>query len=338
MLNGRLYQFVLPAAVVLITVLAGYLARNLFFRRMLHWGKATRSRSDDIIINAVKGPFLVWWLILGISIALEVTTVPHHLSVLLGKILMVLGIGSVTFTCADIAVGLIRTNAGRLEKTALPITSLTGNIARVAIFSLGLLLILNSMGISIVPVLATLGVGGLAVALALQDTLASFFAGFHIIFSKQIKIGDYIKLDSGMEGYVTDINWRTTSIRQLSDNLVLVPNAKMTQAVITDYCLPGKELSFSVELTVDYASDLEKVERATRETAAGVMREVKGGVPGSVPGVAFQSLGDTGIGVSVSLRCGEFTDQAPVRHEFIKRLVKRYREESICIPLRATIK
>lgn len=334
---GYLYQFIRFAAIVLISVMAGYLVRNLIFRKLLHWGNVARTRNEDIIIAAVRGPFLIWWLILGVYVALEVTPVSRHLAVLLDRVLMVLGIGSVTFTCADIAVGLIGTNAARLEN-AMPITSLTGNIARVAIFSLGLLLILNSLGISIVPVLATLGVGGLAVALALQDTLANFFAGFHIIFSKQVKIGDYIKLEPGVEGFVTDINWRTTSIRQPSDNLILVPNAKLAQAVITDYSLPGPELSFTVELTVDYASDLEKVERVTREVATGVMREAKGGVPGFAPGVQFQSFGDAGIGVAVALRCGQFTDQSPVRHEFIKRLSERYRRESIVIPVRPPIK
>ncbi|MEK6845382.1 MAG: mechanosensitive ion channel domain-containing protein, partial [Nanoarchaeota archaeon] len=210
------------------------------------------------------GPFLIWCAMFALYFALRSTQLPWEAVRIAGKILLVLGIISVTMVLAHIATALVKLHAEKIE-TALAVTSLTQNIARIVIFIIGILVILNSLGISITPLLATLGVGGLAVALALQDTLANFFAGFHIIVNRQIKIGDYIKIENGDEGYVADINWRTTKVRLLSNNMVLVPNTKLTQSVITNYYLPDKKIVFTLAFGVHYQSDLEKVEKALEE-------------------------------------------------------------------------
>ena len=141
---------------------------------------------------------------------------------------------------------------------------------------LGLLVILNGLGLSITPMLTALGVGGLAIALALQDTLANLFAGFYLTVAKQIRIGNYIRLSSGEEGYLVDIDWRASRLRQLSNNTVLIPNAKLSQSIVTNYHLPEQELAVVIEASVDYGSDLDKVERITVEVGRDVMRTVPG--------------------------------------------------------------
>ena len=177
--------------------------------------------------------------------------------------------------------------------------------------------------------LTALGVGGLAVALALQDTLANLFAGLYLTVAKHIRIGNYIKLSSGEEGYLVDIDWRASRLRQLSNNTVLVPNAKLSQSIVTNYHLPEHELVVTIEASVDYASDLDRVERIAMEVARDVMRTVQGGVPGFEPLVQFHTFGDPGIGFSVILRAQEFVDQYLIKHEFVKRLHKRFLAEGI---------
>ncbi|NCP83805.1 MAG: mechanosensitive ion channel family protein, partial [Bacteroidetes bacterium] len=216
--------------------------------------------------------------------------------------------------------------------TALPVTSVTQNITRLVVFGIGILIILNSFGVSITPILATLGVGGLAVALALQDTLSNLFAGFHITVARQVRIGDYIKLESGEEGYVIDINWRTTKIRMLPNNVVLVPNDKLAKVIITNYYLPEKEMAVLINVGVHYNSDLKKVEKVTCEVAKEVMKEVLGGVPGFDPFIRYHTFGDFSINFTVILRAKEFVDQYLVKHEFVKRLHERYAKEGINIP------
>lgn len=290
-----------------------------------------KKQIKDMVIRAIRGPVMLWCLMAGVYFLLEVSQLPAQLVNLAEKVLFILAVLSVTIVAARIAVRLIRIYTPTIEM-ALPVTSLTQNIARAVIFTTGLLMVLNGLGISITPILASLGVGGLAVALALQETLSNFFSGFHIIVTKQVKIGDYIKLNSGEEGYVTDINWRTTMVRALANNVILVPNAKLTQAIITNYDMPNKEIAVTLDLKVRYDSDLKKVERVTAEVGKEVMQEVSGGIPAFEPFIRYGVFADNGIHLTVILRAKEFVDQYLVKHEFIKRLHERYKKEGIIVP------
>lgn len=329
--TNLLIEVIIPLAVLLIALMLGYIIRKIAFLRLAKWAGHTKTQVDDIIIAAIRGPFILWFLMIGIYLALELTKFPENIIHLIDKSLLVLGIFSVTLVLANIAGQMIKTYSKKVE-SALPVTSLTQNVSRIVIFGIGILIILNSMGISITPILATLGVGGLAVALALQDTLSNLFAGFHITVARQIKIGDYVKLDSGEEGYVIDINWRTTKIKMLPNNVVLIPNEKLTKAIVINYYLPDREMAVLVNLGVHYDSDLKKVEKITCEVAREIMKEVPGGVPGFEPFIRYNSFGDYSIGFTVILRVREFVDQYLIKHEFIKRLHERYKKENIVIP------
>lgn len=327
----QLSSILSPLLTFLAVFCTGLILRKAIFKALIKWAKGTRFQLDDIIVESIKGPFLIWCFMLGIYIALKVSDLPEHLVVLLGKFLLVLTIGSVTLVASSIASKLIKLHAGHSE-SAIRATSLTQNITKITIFSCGILVILSTLGISITPILTALGVGGLAVALALQDTLTNLFAGIHIAISRQVRVGDYIRLESSHEGYVQDINWRSTKIRMLSNNVVIIPNSKLTQAIVTNFNLPDKELSMAIEVNVHYGSDLEKVERVTLEVIRDVIKEVGGAVSDFEPFIRFQSFVDSGIKFLVILKAKEFTAQDTIRHEFVKRLHKRYKEENIVIP------
>ena len=327
----KLMQIVLPVAVFLITLITGWILRKIIFIRLARWSAKTETQLDDIIISAIKGPMIIWFLMLGLYLGLEVSILPEKFVNIIHKLLLALGIFSVTFVLANIVSNLIKTYSSKVD-TALPVTSLTQNISKIIIFCVGILVILNSFGISITPILAALGVGGLAVALALQDTLSNLFAGFYITVARQVRAGDYVKLESGEEGYVTDITWRTTTIRMLSNNMVLVPNEKLTKSIIVNYHMPDKEIAVLVNLGVHYNSDLKKVEKVTCEVAREIMKEVHGAVPEFEPFIRYNTFGDSSINFSVILRAKEFTDQYLIKHEFIKRLHERYVKEGIVIP------
>jgi small-conductance mechanosensitive channel len=218
------------------------------------------------------------------------------------------------------------------EIGTLPATSLIENVIKVVIYTIGILIILQFLGISITPILTTLGVGGLAVALALQSTLSNFFAGLQILASKQIRPGDYIKLDSGEEGYVVDITWRNIIILTLQNNIIFIPNSKIINSSITNFSMPDKELAVPVNVGISYQSDLKKVEQITKEVAKEVMKEVDGGVPEFEPLIRFHTFGDFSINFTVILRAKEINSRSFLIHEFIKRLHERYKKEGIEIP------
>jgi len=191
---------------------------------------------------------------------------------------------------------------------------------------------MNQLGVSIAPILTALGVGGLAVALALQDTLGNLFAGIHIILSRQVHVGDYIKLDTGAEGTVADINWRNTTIRAQANNLVVIPNSKLASAIVTNFQMPEPEQSLVIPVGVAYGSDLAKVEQVTIEVARDVQRSVEGAIPEFEPFIRYHTLGESAVQLSTILRIRSFDAQFIVKHEFIRRLHDRYRAEGIEIP------
>lgn len=204
--------------------------------------------------------------------------------------------------------------------------------AKIVFVAVGGMIILDNLGISLTPLLTTLGIGSLAVAIALQDTLGNFFAGLHIKADRPIQVGHFVRLESGEEGYVAHIGWRSTRIRMLPNNMVVVPNSKLVQSIITNYHLPEQELAVLVAVGVHYDSDLEKVERVTVEVAKEVLQTVPGGVPGFQPFIRYHTFGDSSINFTVILRANEFVGSFAVKHEFIKRLQARYQREGITIP------
>jgi small-conductance mechanosensitive channel len=203
---------------------------------------------------------------------------------------------------------------------------------RTVILSFVFLIILDRLKITITPFLASLGIGGLVVALALQDTLSNFFSGIYLYFDKPIQIGDYIKLESGEEGYVTHVGWHSTRMRMLSNNAVILSNTKLSRSRIVNFYLPERETAVLVNLGVSYNSDLEHVERVTIEVARQVLQNTEGGVKEFEPLIRYSAFGEFGINFAVVLRAKEYADQYLIIHEFIKRLQPRYQAEGIEIP------
>ncbi len=325
------FDWTISLSIFIVVLTAGFILRKIIFHRLSKLAQNTKTWIDDLVLKSIKWPSVIWVLMAAIYIGVECSGLPENATSLISKLLVVLGLLSVTIVLSGIATRLIKTYSNKFDAVSSSI-SLLQTVSRIIILGTGILVILNSLGISITPILATLGVGGLAVALALQDTLSNLFAGIHISFNKIVRVGDYIKLDSGEEGYVTDITWRTTKIRMLANNIVLVPNAKLSQANITNYYFPERDLAVLVNVGVHYKSNLRHVEKITCEVAKEVMQEVSGGVPEFQPFIRYHTFGDFSINFTVILRAKEFVDQHLIKHEFIMRLHERYAKEGINIP------
>jgi small-conductance mechanosensitive channel len=322
----------LPLSVLAITLIMGLSVRRLIFRALLRWSQKTQNQADDLIIRSIRGPFMIWVLMLGIHLAAQVSSLPDRISSLISKIMLILLIVSATAVASKMASGIIRIYGNRLQG-ALPVTSLSQNLARLAIFAIGTLILLNSLGVSITPILTALGVGGLAVALALQDTLANLFSGFYVSLAGHIRIGDYIRLDSGEEGYVTDIGWRSTTIRVLANNLIIIPNSKLGQAIVTNYHLPEKRMSLLVPVSVSYDSDPGEVEKILVEVAKKGTEEIPGLLAQTEPFVRFiPGFGSSSLDFTLICQVSEFVDQYLAQHELRKRIFARLRKEGIEIP------
>lgn len=321
--------WVLPIAFVAVGVLAGIIFEKLILKKILAFTRKTASKLDDSIILSLRGVGLVWFFLAGLYSAILFSSLNPSIVTLLKKILLVI----ITYSLALFACRVIVVVMGIFLKKfpKIPV-SLTSNLVRIVVFSFTTLIVLQNLGIDITTIVTTLGIGGLAVALALQDTLSNLFAGFYITLSGQVRAGDYIKLETGQEGYVIDISWRNTTVKELPDNLVIIPNSKLASAIFTNYHLPAKNITLTFSLGVSYESNLEHVEEVTIEIAKEVMLEVCQIKTDFEPFILYENFNDSSIDFTVFLRVNEFIEKRTARHEFIKRLHRRYQQEGINIP------
>lgn len=218
------------------------------------------------------------------------------------------------------------------RKGNLPKTTIFNSIINLFILVTAFTVILAMMGISVTPIIGALGIGGLAVALALQSTLANLFAGISIIASKQLNPGDFVQISPTENGFIEDIQWRTTSIRTMQNNLIIIPNSQIANLTVTNYSLPHPEQSLPIPVGVHYDSDLDLVRDVCTEVAFDIQHNLDGAVRGWEPRFRFNSFGQSSIDLVVVLRINDFTQQFHIRSEFIRKLRKRFHEVGIKIP------
>jgi len=327
-------NFIMRIAILLVCIAAGIALSQLVFARLRKIARITDA-SYPLMQRSLRGMPIIWGILLGGYVAIELLPIsPRGLHFLEG-VFHAIGIVSLTIMGSRLVSGFlsqqVQKTAGTFASTSILVTTI-----ELIVYITGLLFLLQSFGISITPLLTALGVGGLAVALALQDTLSNLFSGINILLSKQIKIGDYVKLSSGEEGHVIDMNWRSTTIQKLSNNIIVVPNQKIASSILTNYALPYAECSLVIPVGVSYDSDLEQVQKVTSAVAKEVLQDTEGGVISFEPFIRYSSFAQSSINFNVILRIKSVTDQYLIQHEFIKRLHARYRQEGIEIPFPTT--
>ncbi len=329
-------RFLIPRLAIGMTLVLVYLiaafslwhallrfALRLVARSATHW--------DDIIVDSLRAPVNLMILAFAGWIGVRYMRLPVKWNHFVDRAIEIALILAVIFFLDRLlreVVDLYRDQLAGMNLTR----GFARALVRVAVLILSALIILDSLQISITPLLASLGVGGLAVGLALQGTLSNLFAGVQIISTQPIRMGDFIRLQSGEEGYVTEIGWRATRIRMLPGNMVIIPNSRLAESIITNYYLPDKELAVIVQAGVSYASDLAHVERVTLEVARNIQQTVQGAVPDFQPVVRFHTFDSSSLNFNIAMRAKEFADQHVMKHEFIKRLHARYNQEGIVIP------
>jgi small-conductance mechanosensitive channel len=310
-------------------VVAGWLIDRLVLARISAARGVARSYWLELFITSLRAGVVLWCAIGGIYIALHTSILSASVKQLLDQVLLIMWLASLTFVAARMAAGGV-TYYGRSGKSLLS-ASLFASVAQWTVVILGSLVILSSLGIRITPILTALGVGGLAVALALKDTLANLFSGIQIVASNQIRPGDYIRIDDDLQGFVEDINWRNTTIREIRNNLIVIPNEKLAQSSFKNFALPVLELTVSVEIGVEYGSDLDLVERETLAAAADVSAalEITSDTP---PVVRFSGFGASSIDLQLFMRVPQYLDQFAARSALIRTIYARYNKAGIRFP------
>lgn len=331
-MQDMLHKLVIPSAAGLSTTGALYVARGISMRLLHRWASRTETILDDLIIASIKTPSLFWCLTVGMAVGVSVSDLPAKYVQSVTTAIHVLIIFSITIAAANLSGQLL---THYIKQTDLPFksTGLMYGILKGLVYVLGILIILSVLGISIAPLITALGVGGLAVALALQDTLANLFAGLHILLEKSIRVGDFVRLESGQEGAVLDITWRTTRIRLQPNIVVVIPNSKLAQSVVTNYSLPEDRTVIAVQVGIDYDADIDRAEGVLMEEATHAAREISGFVPDAAPVVRLDpGFGESSLDYTVLCAIRHYSDRPQMQHELRKRILKRLRSEGIGMP------
>ena len=320
----------LPCSILAAALIIG-LALNGFVNRKI--GKkmvGDETTLSYVFINALRGVPISFCLVAGLYWIVNTVALPSSFVKFFSYVLFTINAFTLTRVIARGASGFITLQLERSEGR-LPKTSLLNNIVNCLIYAMGIIIILQYYGISVTPIITAMGVGGMAVALGMQETLANIFSGIHLIISQQLRLGDYIRLSSGEEGRVTDITWRFTTILSVLGNVVVIPNQKLASAIITNYNMPRRDITVRITVGVSYNSDLDFVETVTLDVANQIIRDedVAVDIP---PTVRFHTLGESSINFDVFIHSSQFNHQLELKHAFIKALLRRYRKEGIEIP------
>ena len=319
-------------ALMVVGVVLGWFCEKLFAR----WaGRAhlTLFRGwGDTLLSAVHRMPIVWFAAAGGYLGVRVAGYVDPWRNLVDTAVSVVVIVTLVVVGMRLATAVISA-FGKRSTGLQASTTLVQNVARLLLLIIGVALVLQNLGINVTTIVTALGISGLAVALALQDTLGNLFAGMQIIMSRQIRPGDYVTLSTGEEGSVTDIQARNTTISTFPErNRVLVPNSILASTVVTNYSLPHKRLFITLPVGVSYDSNLEHVEAVTLDVARRVLSEVEGGLTDEDPFVRYEEFSDFSINFLLRVPVTQFTDQFLIRHELVKRLHERYGAEGIEIP------
>jgi len=326
-ISGGIFVFFLGLA---------FLSKVIMTRVVTIFTRRTKTNLDDLIIKALKTPVFLVLIVLGIWLAVvQVPELADHRDIA-HRVCVILYIAIGAMVVSRIVDALLtwygtevatRTHTN-IDDKLLPILR---RVEKLIVYSIAFMIILDQLHVNISPLIAGLGIGGLAVALALQSTLSNFLAGTYVTTDAVIRNGHYILMDSGTEGFVEEIGWRTTKVRDWQGNLIIIPNSKLAEAIVTDYDVPEAPMLFKVACGVSYESDLQKVERVSLEVAREVMQKFPEGAKDFEPVVRFNGFGDSNINFAVVLKATNRPNHFPLKSELIKALHKRFAEEGIVI-------
>ena len=326
----------LPSLILGASIAFGFLINHLLKKYVdTHINELQQDSFLKVFLQSLKGLPRIWCFGIGVYWTIHTLNLPDPIKQLLSYILFAIIVFSITRVLARVMEVVVIQKTAAVTSTNDSTSSLLSNLVNLTIYAFGAVVILGYLGISIAPILTALGVGGMAMALGLQDSLANLFAGLHLIMSKQVRIGDHISLASGDAGEVVDITWRYTTLKTTTNNTVIVPNKNISSTTLTNYDNPTPHLSIVIPVGVSYNSDLDHVEEVTLEVAKAVMSEVVDGYhDGEIedPKVFFHTFGESSIDFNVVLHAKRLANKNRLVHLFIKTLTKRYREEHIDIP------
>ncbi len=317
-----------------LTVILAFLVYFIVTRVVRRATGRTSTSLDDLLVSAIGRPVFLFVLVFGPYIGLTGTTfLDAHQELidrgLLSALIVVVGYllkRVVDAVLTWYGMEIAQKTEATWDDRVLPLVK---RVSSVVVYGLVVMLVLQSQGLNVSPLIAGLGIGGLAVALAIQPTLSNFVAGTYTVTESGIGVGDYIEMDSGASGWVEHVGWRTTKIRTFWNNLMIIPNGKLSESVVTNYQGPDPSVYALVTGGVSYESDLQHVNDVALEVANDVLSRTDRADMSYTPAVRFSNFGDSNIDFMIIFKVKGFVDQYAIKDQIIRGVHRRFGEEGI---------
>lgn len=312
--------------------IAGLVLSRILFWIVVSGLRRTQSQTNEILIDILRPPAAAagalvgaWIALRGLPLSPESIRIVNRGWVILATVLLV-------------SVGLRSLNGvtkGIIERSPnlAPAAGMIRTIGRLIVLSLGGVMLLQSFGIAVEPLIASLGIGSLAVALALRDTLSNLFAGLYIHADHPLRVGNYVKIENGEEGYVLQIGWRSTRLRNLANNVIVVPNEKLAQSIMTNFDMPDSTLAFSIQIPVAHGADPGHVLAILQEELQAAPTRLPALLSDPAPSATFAGFTADSLTFSLNCRARSVVEQPAVRGELQRRVYERFLKERIRFPV-----
>ncbi|MYC28980.1 MAG: mechanosensitive ion channel family protein [Chloroflexi bacterium] len=337
---GLDHQFWLPAtsiSIFLVGITLAFVFNKAIYPIVLRFTNFTPTNLDVRLVRAFRRPLTMAILVAGLYFALilplDLTLTLRHI---IDRVAAILGVGVAVLALTAASSNVFHWyseeisphTASTLDDRLMPMIR---RIVMALIYALGGLLALDLLNVNISPLIAGLGLGGLAVALALQPTLSNLFAGTYVMTEGVVTQGDYIELENGVAGYVIDVGWRSTRLRTWTNNLVVVPNSRFAETIITNYQGPIPAVNIYLTCGVSYDSDLGVVEQVCKEEMDKLLEADPRAVREYGAYFAYESFDDSNITFYLFLQARDRIASFEVQSELIRMVHERFREEGIVI-------
>ncbi len=328
-MNNKIFYLLLFGTLIICSLLLGFALNRLLH----HWEKRFGDGWGQVFFALLESLPIPLLLIASLYLGLESLPLSPRLEHFGSKLVLALVILVMMYFPAKVIVLALR-RMGQKEPSLLRLTQPAALMVHTLFALLGTIIFLENLGVSLTAVWTTLGVGSVAVALALQETLSNFFSGLYLLADRPVNPNDYIKLDSNQEGYVLRIGWRSTVLRTLNNNYVVIPNSTLAKATITNYSAPEPRMWYTLPVSVVCGTDPNRVEKVLLEAAQEAIRDgLEGLLSNPSPSVALiPGFGQSSLDFSLSVQVRQFTDQYPVQSDLRKRILKKFQEAGIDMP------
>ncbi len=335
--NGYWYllenRFIRAAIVLVAVYLGSQIVYYILEKYVKYLTKKTKTKIDDLILAKISRPTSLILLLAGIRFALVPLNLPESISYYIFHTLGTFVILIFGYIAISIIKILIHEWGKKwAAKTASTsddqLIGLLDRFSYIVVILIFLMILLDSWGIKIGPLLASLGIAGVAVAFALQNTLGNIFGGVSMVIDKSIKVGDEIEIDAQTKGTVMDVGFRSTKIKTRNNELITIPNGKLADSKIVNYVMPDTTIRVVVPFSVAYGTDVKKV----KEFIIAEIFKIKGILNDPKPIVYFKEMGASSLNFDAFIWVADYNNRFAVKEEANLRIYNALNREGISIP------